>query len=222
MKLALCNANGDFSYNLTRVEMLKNAVSETEHMKDEDVLLVYTMNKDSIRIGKNIMTIHLSNGVLGIYDENGVIVHTLLFDDMDYKYYYVLLSGTLAGYEYNKRHNDKESRAFEQEQYEQAEADKEKADYRVNIGFNNFKFIGRDADELIYMVLDGLFSSLSKDSGDIVIKNNNTGSFYVIAYNKAYYNCSIKIGDGETMTFEYYKPEKRRELMAYIRKEVIL
>lgn len=222
MKLALCNVNGEFSYNLTRVELFKKVVSETAHLKDDDVLLVYTMNKGGRGIDKNVMTIHLYNGELGIYDENGVVLNTLLFDDMDYKYYRVLLSGTLAEFEYKERYNDKESRAFEQEQFEQAEAAKENADFRVYIGSNIFKFIGRGADDLVYKVLEGLFSSLYKDEDTILIINMNTGDIHKIEYVKTFYTCMIKINDGETMSFEYYKAEKRRELMNYIKKAVIL
>lgn len=114
------------------------------------------------------------------------------------------------------------SKRFESAQYNQAEAAKENADYRVYIGTHKFKFIGRDADDLVYKVLDGLFSSISRDNGTVVIRNNNTGSMQELAYTKSFYTCSVKIDDGETMTFDYYKPEKRREMMQYIKKGVIL
>lgn len=103
-----------------------------------------------------------------------------------------------------------------------AEAAKENADYRVYIGTHKFKFIGCGADELVYKVLEGIFSSISKDSAVISIRNNNTGSLQEISYIKSFYTCSVKIDEGETMTFDYYNPEKRREMMQYIKKWVIL
>lgn len=111
---------------------------------------------------------------------------------------------------------------FESVQYEQAEDAKDKADYRVYIGSHKFKFTGSDADELVYNVLEGLFSNVSKDSDVILITDKHTGKSYRIGYLKWFYNCTIKINENEHRTFEYYKSEKRRELMAYIRKEVIL
>ena len=221
MKLALCNANGEFSYNLTRVEMLKNVVSETEHMKDEDVLLVYTMNKDSIIIDENIMTIHLSNGELCIYDENFVVVNSLSYDDMDYNYFYVLLSGTLATFEYNKRHKGKESRAFEQEQFEQAEAAKESADYRVHIGGNIFRFTGETAADLVYAVIKGIFSSVSRDDDIITIHDAMNGNKYGIAYAKGLAKAVITI-NGRTRYFDYYIPHELSALMNFIKEVVIL
>lgn len=114
------------------------------------------------------------------------------------------------------------SKRFESAQYEQAEADKDTADYSVYIGHHTFKYIGRDASDLVYKVLEGLFSSVSKDRDIITIIDKNTGKSYKIYYVKALYNCMIKINDGNFMSFEYYRPEKRCELMNYIRKEVIL
>ena len=74
----------------------------------------------------------------------------------------------------------------------------------------------------MYKVLEGLFSSLSKERDIITIIDKNTGKSYKIYYVKSFYNCMIKINEGNFMSFEYYKPEKQRELMQYIRKQVIL
>lgn len=222
MKLALCCANGELQYDLTRVELFDRIVNETKHMNEGDVLLVYTMNNDSMILDKNIISIILEDGMLTIYNELDNVERILKYECVNYDYYYILLSGMLAEYELKQRNVVKESRAFDKEQYEQAEAAKEKSDYRVYIGSHKFKYIGHEADELVYKVLEALFSDISNDSNGIVITDKNTGKSYKIAYVKAFFSCLIKINDGETMIFEYYKPEKRRELMQYIRKQVIL
>ena len=219
MKLALFNVNGEFSYNLTRVELFKKVVSETAHLKDDDVLLVYTMNKGGRGIDKNVMTIHLYNGELGIYDENGVVLNTLLFDDMDYKYYRVLLSGTLAEFEYKERYNDKESRAFEQEQFEQAEAEKEYAEYTVSVYGKSLSFSGETAYNSVLDLILAVVSTEDDETGVITVEKYGRG--LDIGYAKGKYNIFLRVSD-DHCKWEIFEKGDRIAISKFLREWVIL
>lgn len=219
MKLALCNVNGEFSYNLTRVELFKKVVSETAHLKDDDVLLVYTMNKGGMGIDKNVMTIHLYNGELGIYDENGVVLNTLLFDDMDYKYYRVLLSGTLAEFEYKERYNDKESRAFEQEQFEQAEAEKEYAEYTVSVYGKSLSFSGETAYNSVLDLILAVVSTEDDETGVITVEKDGRG--LDIGCAKGKYNIFLRVSD-DHCKWEIFEKGDRIAISKFLREWVIL
>lgn len=219
MKLALCNVNGEFSYNLTRVELFKKVVSETAHLKDDDVLLVYTMNKGGRGIDKNVMTIHLYNGELGIYDENGVVLNTLLFDDMDYKYYRVLLSGTLAEFEYKERYNDKESRAFEQEQFEQAEAEKEYAEYTVSVYGKSLSFSGETAYNSVLDLILAVVSTEDDETGVITVEKDGRG--LDIGCAKGKYNIFLRVSD-DHCKWEIFEKGDRIAISKFLREWVIL
>lgn len=219
MKLALCNVNGEFSYNLTRVELFKKVVSETAHLKDDDVLLVYTMNKGGRGIDKNVMTIHLYNGELGIYDENGVVLNTLLFDDMDYKYYRVLLSGTLAEFEYKERYNDKESRAFEQEQFEQAEAEKEYAEYTVSVYGKSLSFSGETAYNSVLDLILAVVSTEDDETGVITVEKDDRG--LDIGCAKGKYNIFLSVSD-DHCKWEIFEKGDRIAISKFLREWVIL
>lgn len=219
MKLALCNVNGEFSYNLTRVELFKKVVSETAHLKDDDVLLVYTMNKGGRGIDKNVMTIHLYNGELGIYDENGVVLNTLLFDDMDYKYYRVLLSGTLAEFEYKERYNDKESRAFEQEQFEHAEAEKEYAEYTVSVYGKSLSFSGETAYNSVLDLILAVVSTVDDETGVITVEKDGRG--LDIGCAKGKYNIFLRVSD-DHCKWEIFEKGDRIAISKFLREWVIL
>lgn len=219
MKLALCNVNGEFSYNLTRVELFKKVVSETAHLKDDDVLLVYTMNKGGRGIDKNVMTIHLYNGELGIYDENGVVLNTLLFDDMDYKYYRVLLSGTLAEFEYKERYNDKESRAFEQEQFEQAEVEKEYAEYTVSVYGKSLSFSGETAYNSVLDLILAVVSTEDDETGVITVEKDGRG--LDIGCAKGKYNIFLRVSD-DHCKWEIFEKGDRIAISKFLREWVIL
>lgn len=219
MKLALCNVNGEFSYNLTRVELFKKVVSETAHLKDDDVLLVYTMNKGGRGIDKNVMTIHLYNGELGIYDENGVVLNTLLFDDMDYKYYRVLLSGTLAEFEYKERYNDKESRAFEQEQFEQAEAEKEYAEYTVSVYGKSLSFSGETAYNSVLDLILAVVYTDDDETGVITVEKDGRG--LDIGCVKGKYNIFLRVSD-DHCKWEIFEKGDRIAISKFLREWVIL
>ena len=219
MKLALCNVNGEFSYNLTRVELFKKVVSETAHLKDDDVLLVYTMNKGGRGIDKNVMTIHLYNGELGIYDENGVVLNTLLFDDMDYKYYRVLLSGTLAEFEYKERYNDKESRAFEQEQFEQAEAEKEYAEYTVSVYGKSLSFSGETAYNSVLDLILAVVTTEDDETGVITVEKDGRG--LDIGCAKGKYNIFLRVSD-DHCKWEIFEKGDRIAISKFLREWVIL
>lgn len=94
MRLSLSGVNGEVKYNLNMVEFMDSLLSETKRMKDGDTLCVYTMNNNS-----NIITIYLNNDKLVIYNEYFCVEYTLVYHDMSYNYYYVLISSMLKIYE---------------------------------------------------------------------------------------------------------------------------
>lgn len=214
MNFRVANEKGVISKQMKDAkEVARFITREVGVMNDDDVILLYLNDDESTCLGKNVISVHLKDNILEVYNENCEVM--CFYEHYDTCKVRVFFNAI-------KEEVEKFIKEYESSLYEQAEAAKENADYRVYIGSHQFKYIGRDADVLVYKVLEGLFSSISRDTATVVIRNSNTGSLQEIDYNKGFYTCSVKIDDGEIMTFEYYKPEKRRALMEFIRKVVIL
>lgn len=219
MKYALSCVNGELKYNLTKEELLEQLILETKRMEEDDILIIYPMVDGSkIRIGTDILAVHLLNGELDVYGVKDTVFSSL-FNNMTYSEYYNTIREVLD--EFEKKQPIKESRAFEQEQFEQAEAAKESADYRVHIGGNIFRFTGETAADLVYAVIKGIFSSVSRDDDIITIHDAMNGNKYGIAYAKGLAKAVITI-NGRTRYFDYYIPHELSALMNFIKEVVIL
>ena len=221
MKLTLSTVDGELKYNLSKEELLKMIIKETTKMQDDDILLVYTMCKGwSKLLGTNVLSIYLTDGYLEVFDEKTNVTHKLLYSELTVRNYYNLLVKLVDGVE--EKYFNEESRAFEKEQYEQAEAEKCEALYSLSIGNNNFRFKGENAADCIYSVIQGLFSSLSRDEGVITIRELNKGEQHTIKYAKGLAKASVKIDGGQYNTFDYCYPAHNRELQNFIKGGVIL
>ena len=111
---------------------------------------------------------------------------------------------------------------LEQQAFKQAEAKKAESSYLLTIGRSHFRFEGESASEMIYSVIQALFTSISRDHGKIIIRELNTGAETVIEFAKGLEKACVKINDAEYESFNYCRPSHNRKLQEYIRKQVIL
>lgn len=220
MKYALSCANGEIKYNLTKKELINHLIRETVSIKNDDILVVYPMIYGSnILLGTDILAVHLCDGELNVHGVKEC-VFSKSFSDMLVADYYNAISKALV--EAEKNSNTIECRFNEQVQFEQAEAEKAIALYSLSIGNNNFRYKGEYASDCIYSVIQGFFSSLSRDEGVITIRDLNKGDEHTIEYSKGLAKASVKIDGGQYKTFDYCYPTQNCELQNFIKKEVIL
>lgn len=219
MKLALCCANGELKYGLTRVELFDIIMNETKHMNEGDVLLVYTMNNDSMIIDKNIISIILEDGKLTIYNELDNIEKLLKYECLNYNYYYILLSGMLAEYELKQSKAAKESYTIEQEQFEQAEEENKKAVYNVYAYGKSLCFTGENAYNSVHDFILAVVSTEDDETGVVTVDKDGRG--LDIGYAKGKYNIFLRVSD-DNCKWEIFEKGDRHAISEFIRNWVLL
>lgn len=214
MNFRVANEKGMISKEMKGAEEVARTVTrEAITMKDDDVILLYLNEDDTMRLGKNVLSVHLKDNVLEVYNEKcNVMCFYEHYDTVRARVFFNAIKAEV----------EKLITEYEVSQYEQAEAEKNDALYSLSIGNNNFRYKGEYASACIYSVIQGFFSSLSRDEGKITIRELNKGKVHTIEYAKGLAKASVKIDGGQYKTFDYCYPTHNRELQNFIKKEVIL
>lgn len=164
MNFRVVNEKGMISKEMKDAKEVARAVTrEVIAMKDDEVILLYLNDDETIRLGKNVFSVHLKDNILEVYNENCDAM--CFYDHYD----------TVRAYVFFKVIKDEVEnliKEYETSEYEQAEVEKEKALYNVSVYGKSLCFTGENAYKSVHDFILAVVSTEDDETGVITVEKD--------------------------------------------------
>ena len=211
MNFRVANEKGMISKGMKDAkEVAQEVVCEASEMKDDEVILVYLNDDETLRLGKNVLSIHLKDNILEVYNEN-------CKDVCFYDHY-----GTVSVKDlFNAIKAEVETliKEYETSEYEKAEAEKEYAEYIVYVYGKSLSFSGETAYNSVLDLILAVVSTEDDETGVISVEKDGSG--LDIGCAKGKYNIFLRVSD-DHCKWEIFEKGDRIAISKFLREWVIL
>lgn len=211
MNFRVANENGMISKGMKDAKEVAKAVTrEAIAMKDDDVILLYLNDDETTRLGKNVLSVHLKDGIIEVYNENCKVMSFCDNYNTDYTYDFF---ATI------KEEVESLIKEYETSEYEQAEAEKEYAEYTVSVYGKSLSFSGETAYNSVLDLILAVVSTEDDETGVITVEKDGRG--LDIGCAKGKYNIFLRVSD-DHCKWEIFEKGDRIAISKFLREWVIL
>lgn len=211
MNFRVVNEKGMISKEMKDAKEVARAVTrEAIAMKDDEVILLYLNDDETIRLGKNVLSVHLKDNILEVYNEN--CDGMCFYDHYDTVRAYVF---------FNTIKDEVENliKEYESSEYEQAEAENEQAEYAVSVFGKSLCFTGENAYNSVHDFILAVVSTEDDETGVITVEKDGRG--LDIGCAKGKYNIFLRVSD-DHCKWEIFEKGDRIAISKFLREWVIL
>lgn len=211
MNFRVANEKGMISKGMKDAkEVAQEVVREASEMKDDEVILVYLNDDETLCLGKNVLSIHLKDNILEVYNEN-------CKDVCFYEHYDTVSVKDL----FNAIKAEVETliKEYETSEYEQSEAEKEYAEYTVYVYGKSLSFSGETAYNSVLDLILAVVSTEDDETGVISVEKDGRG--LDIGCAKGKYNIFLRVSD-DHCKWEIFEKGDRIAISKFLREWVIL
>lgn len=211
MNFRVVNEKGMISKEMKDAKEVARAVTrEAIAMKDDEVILLYLNDDETIRLGKNVLSVHLKDNILEVYNEN--CDGMCFYDHYDTVRAYVFFNAI-------KDEVENLIKEYESSEYEQAEAENEQAEYAVSVFGKSLCFTGENAYNSVHDFILAVVSTEDDETGVITVEKDGRG--LDIGYAKGKYNIFLRVSD-DRCKWEIFEKGDRIAISKFLREWVIL
>lgn len=211
MNFRVVNEKGMISKEMKDAKEVARAVTrEAIAMKDDEVILLYLNDDETIRLGKNVLSVHLKDNILEVYNEN--CDGMCFYDHYDTVRAYVFFNAI-------KDEVENLIKEYESSEYEQAEAENEQAEYAVSVFGKSLCFTGENAYNSVHDFILAVVSTEDDETGVITVEKDGRG--LDIGYAKGKYNIFLRVSD-DHCKWEIFEKGDRIAISKFLREWVIL
>lgn len=211
MNFRVANEKGMISKGMKDAkEVAQEVTREASVMKDDDIILVYLNEDETGCLGKNVLSIHLKDNILEVYNENCTVM--CFYEHYDTCKVRVFFNAI-------EEEVEKLIKEYETSEYEQAEAEKEKAVYNVSVYGKSLFFTGENAYNSVHDFILAAVSTEDDETGVITVEKDDSG--LDIGYAKGKYNIFLRVSD-DHCKWEIFEKGDRKAISKFIRDWVVL
>lgn len=211
MNFRVVNEKGMISKEMKDAKEVARAVTrEAIAMKDDEVILLYLNDDETIRLGKNVLSVHLKDNILEVYNENCDVM--CFYDHYDTVRAYVFFNTI-------KEEVEKLTKEYETFLFDQAEEENKKAVYNVSVYGKSLSFSGETAYNSVLDLILAVVSTADDETGVITVEKYGRG--LDIGYAKGKYNIFLRVSD-DHCKWEIFEKGDRIAISKFLREWVIL
>lgn len=211
MNFRVANEKGMISKGMKDAnEVAQEVVREASEMKDDEVILVYLNDDETLCLGKNVLSIHLKDNILEVYNENCKdVCFYVHYDTVSVKDLFNAIKAEVETL----------IKEYETSEYEQAEAEKEYAEYTVSVYGKSLSFSGETAYNSVLDLILAVVSTEDDETGVITVEKDGRG--LDIGCAKGKYNIFLRVSD-DHCKWEIFEKGDRIAISKFLREWVIL